>query len=395
MLRRIVVSLGGRAGAAVAQALLLALLARALGLADFGVYAAFYAGATFAIGVLDYGLTTRVLAAGGVEDARGIFGALIVSKTFAFALVAILSGVLISQIGAGWPSGLAAAALVAAAGESVGNTTLAIQQGEKKSLSGAALMLGRRLVTLLPFLFGLSVPTAIASMIVGGVMGVAAFYAIAIRRSGRPTAAGPLFRANYPVFLASLGPNLMQLDTAVVGVAGGAALAGAYGAATRLAAPLNLAITTVTQVVVPEIATESNEARRRKIFVQARRTAVLVGACFVITIPFAPLITDVLLGSAFSEAAPIVGGVIAAAAMIAISQVYLGWFYATIVPRAVGYSILGSAAFRLGASWAAAALGGAWALAFVLPATSLITVVALHVIWLKRTRHEPGTGQSA
>ncbi|GAA4415451.1 hypothetical protein GCM10023169_01780 [Georgenia halophila] len=387
IINRIGISFGGRIGASLAQALLLALLARALGVESFGYYALTYAVCTFGTGVLDYGLTTRVLASSNLADKRGLFGALAVSKTLAFTIV-----VLGASIGAlvfdadPMQRFLVLGTALSGLGDRFGDTSLNIQQGEKHPAAGTGLLLGRRLISLAPFLFGLTMTTALISLAMSAIIGIVAFYVLALPRAGRPTPLLVVLRFNRSIFLTGLGSNIAQLESAAVSLTAGVHMAGLFGASRRLSAPMNLAITTVMQVLVPEMASQTERHAREQIFRASRRTAMVLAACFLLAVPLAPWVTRALLGSAFVAASPIVGGVIAAAAFIALSQAYLGWFYATETPMSVGMSVLGSALFRLVLCLIAGVVWGPWGLAAMLPVSALATLIALHLIWRK---HQP------
>ncbi|MCP2638110.1 hypothetical protein K0817_016275 [Microbacterium sp. HD4P20] len=381
------ISFGGRAGAAVAQAFLLALLARSLGVDDFGTYAVTYATCMFGFGVLDYGLTVRALAARGIEDVRGLFGALAIFKAAAFLLAMVVVAIILSTglVASGPPQLLLFVSVLSAAGDAFGNTSLVIQQGERRTWSATGWQLIRRLLALIPFAFGLTLTTAFACLAILGISGVVIFFVLAIRRAGRPTPLMSILRANHSSFLVGLGPNIAQLDSAALGATAGAQVAGLYGASTRLAAPMNLVVVSMMQVAVPEMAGDTDPNRRAQIFRASRRTALGLAAAFLLGSPLAPVITEIMLGDQFGEAAPIVGGVMVAAGFIAISQAYLGWFNATHIPKSVGYSMLCSAVLRVIACATIGAIWGPWGLALVLPVTAVLTLTALHIIWL-RTR---------
>lgn len=341
----------------------------------------------FAFGVLDYGLTTRALAAANLTDTRGLFGALVVSKSIALlgslavalAVTAVMGLDVFARL-------LVVVSVLAAAGDALGDTSLSIQQGEKRTIAANTLLLTRRLLALVPFAFGLTFEAAIVCLLVGGLIGVVACFALLFRRAGRPTSLPLLLRSNHTMFLAGLGPNLSQLGTAVVGATSGAVLAGLYGASTRLAAPMNLVITTLMQVFVPEMAGEGPSSRRLAIFKGSRRVALVLAAVFLAAVPASPWVTQIVLGDEFRAAAPIIGGVIAAAALIAVSQTYLGWFYATSVPLGVGVSMIASALLRLFLCAFAGYLWGAWGLAVTLPLVAIVTLVSLHLIWLRQSK---------
>lgn len=325
---RYIYSLGSRLVGAVIQTAVLAFTARALGVDLFSHFALALSLAQVLLVVTELGFATRVLRVRMENQPGQLFGSLSVVR--ATSTIIVLGALFLLGIETGSPL-LSVCVAVYATGEGLGDLAGAILQGELRAGRAALALVARRCIAAVPFLLVLtSVGGGLAvllSLVSAGLLGHWIFWRSLSARWSHPRSIRRTLRENMPLFLTSSGTNLTQSDTLVVGATGGAAIVSSYAAASRLSNPINLAISTLIQVLVPELALHAPMYRRRA-FRRARRWVVLAAAIVALSgLVFAEPIVQILYGREFAAAAPILRAVFVGAAISAWSQLHLSYLY--------------------------------------------------------------------
>lgn len=386
VVRRFVVTIGGRVFGALFQALLLAMLTRSLGVDDFGVYAIASSACLFSLALLELGTGATVLRLAAEPDRKRVLSLILIwraSSTVVFVAAAILVGL---ALGDGhWP--LVIATVVYVAGETVGDLVVGVLQGEMRPGLSMTVLLIRRALPLVAFaVLGLTTEAAIAAMWIGGSTGAAAIATLGAFRLARPIGLLAYIRRSLAIIVTTTTRSVSQLDSLVVGATGGIMLAGLYGAAARLFYPVNIAVTSLVQVLIPEMSALSDERARMKVFLRSRQAVTAFGILISASAALSPWIVDVLFGADFAAAAPIVGGVLVSAGLSAIAQLYMSWFYATKVPRAVA---IGTVFIVFGAICllaVAAPVWGIWGCAATVVLWRGSTLALVATSWYRATR---------
>lgn len=379
MFGRYLTSIGGRVTGALAQTAVLALLARSLGVAHFGTFAVVLSTAQLVFTVLDLGFGARLLQLRDDAQSPALFGAALVLR--AATVVVVIAGAIVASTITGWTvAPLLLATAVYATGEMLGDSTTLVFQGELKARTAMGVLLSRRLIALVPFAFGLSLSTAVAALVAAGLVGHAGFWPVAARRAGRPMRVREVIRVNGPIVLLTGGTSVTTADSLVVAAVATPALVSAYAAASRLSNPVNLAITTMIQVLIPEMATAAQD-RARNQFIRARRVVALLAVGVAFTSLLSPVIVQVLYGPAFASTAPILVGVIIGAAVSAVSQVHLAYVLAHRPRAGDGVIVIAAVLAGLGALGTAAAIGGAQGCAIGYVLMELLILVGMYLAY--------------
>ncbi len=365
--RSISTLLSGRVAAGLLQVAFIALLARSLGVENYGRYVAFLAGVYLGMNLFDFGFGTRLLRLSAEDDARSTTTWMFLIRTSTNLLVVVVGSLL-------WhltapeelPLLLGVAVVVFATGDTFGDLGQAHLLGRGRVHVSAAMLVGRRLASLVPFVTGLSLHQGTAGLLVAGGSGYLVAF-LAMRDSfGRPRR----FRAFVSSGTAYWGlagvANLQQADTILVSAVAGPTVAGLYGAATRLLSPLNLVNSVLQQVYVPRLSATTSLRERRDQWQTLYRTTVGICVLMALGSLASPLVVDLLFGREFGDAWPVLAAVCFAAAFNALSQTYLAWLYAQGVRArlslaAGGVIVLGLAAlavlcWQFGVAGAAVAL---------------------------------------
>ncbi|UIN31107.1 lipopolysaccharide biosynthesis protein [Microbacterium binotii] len=394
MLRRFSVSVGSRLISAVAQAVFLFVLARALGPTNMGLFSIALGTCAFILGLLDWGMTTRALRLAHDPDAPAYLGLTFIVRVSASIVVpmgaAVAAAATQPDISTGWV--LLAGALFAL-GESSGELANALWQGRLSAGRAAGWTIGRRLTALAPLVFGIAPITALLGASLSGLIGSITL-AVAIKRHrSTPMRTREFLRRNAPLAVTALGPQISQLDGSVVGLTAGAASAGLYSVAARLNAPLNIIIGTLVQVFVPVLVRQESHQARLRLFVRTRWIVLALASVVAAGAIFAPQLTVLFFGPAYAEASPIVAGVFIGSALSGVSQFHLAWFYGTEMPRRVPQLMIGWSVISLllvagvGVVFGTAELGAAYV------ASQAILSLGLWIIWrANRSGSENPTG---
>ncbi|MFD0821320.1 lipopolysaccharide biosynthesis protein [Micromonospora zhanjiangensis] len=179
----------------------------------------------------------------------------------------------------------------------------------------------------------------------------------------------------------TLAVNLGALDTVVLGIAGGSAHAGMYGAVSRWTQPVQLLSQSYGAAAAPVIAAagSAREAVRR-----TRGSLWLIGvgvAVCALLAAGAGRLVPVLLGEGYRDAAPVLALLSASAAVVLVNQPLVALLQARGYDRLVGRATMTAVLAYLCGVWA---LAGSWgadgaALASLLAQGALMTTLAFGV----------------
>lgn len=382
MRRRFTASLTGRVASALLQTATLGLLARALGVNNFAQVAIVISIVQLCFTALDLGMSTRFLQLSTLRDGKRMLGNAVQLRIVSL-LVASVAIIIFAHAGPGRSTPLLGAALLYASGELLGDSSVSLYQGEFRVSKAIVVLISRRLSALTPFLLlvvGANGHLAgICSMSAAGIAGHLFFWIPVLIRARRPLSLLSLVKRNGSLAVSVAAFGLQQSDSLVVSVSTGGSLTGFYAAASRLSNPINLAVSTLIQVFIPELTSLPPDER----LAQFRRTRRLVGAVAALVALcgfFSQPIIQLLYGSAYSPATVVLAGIFVASGLSALSQIHLAWLYVAGVPARTAMGLMITVVFGLlllGAmSWL---LGGAGA-ALAIVVTQCATLIQL---WLR------------
>lgn len=319
----------------VLQALLLLTVARDVGPAGFAPFGQFTSIAYVFSSIVGLGFGVQALRMGGVSDARGIAATMFILRTvLAFALVTCLSlSLMVLGIGTGILL-LAASSLIV--NELVAELLQAVLSGQGRQHMGSIVIASQRL---------LGVGTSFAvhgagaswwlSILVGQGLVFVTLLVIVVGITQRPRSLRRLGSQPVAYWLASILPNLSQLDVSVASAVGGATVGGYVAAGSRVNSPLSAVSGALLAVFLPRFAKEARDGRGSDSFPAVLRFtlgyAVLLGAA-------SPLVAAVLiwyLGDAYAPAFSYFLCLVIAGALSSVSQVFQGRAYGEGSPRAV------------------------------------------------------------
>ena len=332
MRNRLLVSILGRIAGALCQIALLAQVAKVLSPVEFGIFSVSVSACWVLNTPLDFGMGTAVLRGMNEHLARRSLTTFASIRVFV-TLSVILVLLVLSHGGA--LDFVSVFAVVYTLGESAGDLAVGIFQGLKESNKATILLITRRLSALLPFVFLANDAPYFWSTLTAGLVGFVAFLYLAIRIGARPISPMALIRRNIQFMFSSSATNVAQFDTSLVGVAGGLQLAGVYGGVTRLLNPLNILISTALQIVIPEMTQAKGYTERLSIFRKIRTYTLFLSLALLSLSFVSPWVVSLLLGPNFKDSASIAVAICVAAALSAVSQIHLAWFYATHVRAAI------------------------------------------------------------
>lgn len=363
---------GARVVATAAQAVTFLLVARALGPADFGAFAAVFGGLT-ALGILaDGGATTAV---GRHHQSPEILvpvlraGRLLSIATMSVSVPVLGLAVHLSR------SPVVTACLL---------LCLWVPLERQAEVAGAVLLARGRAGVVGAGYLTRRVGSALAVLVAPPSHVVVAFAAtmvlgagvslVVLRRHMAETVGGrgpapallehrSVWALLRPYWIVVGGNALRQLDVVVLGVVGGATAAGVFAPASRLVPPLLLVPGTYTQLLLARLA-----ASREPL-----PAAPVVGVAVVSMLTFGPLalLADVwvplLLGEAYAASVDVVRVVVGGLALAALSSVFAAALHATDRAARVAVAVWAGAVTMIGLvavlGTVHGALGAAWAVA--------------------------------
>lgn len=384
----------GRVLAALLQAVTFILLARELAPADFGLFSALFGIATLAQTSFDLGLSTLILRERAKSPVSGVVTAALrlnnrLSALLAVATVLVVAGGALLVDEMFWQL-LPLAVWVASERNADVWLGVALADGDAK-VTTANLVL-RRTAALglfvglgvigLPPLLAFSVGVAVAA-----VASSAFAHAFVNRRLPPASAvtARELVRDGWPYWVNSVATQARNLDVVIVAVAGGAAQAGFYAAASRITGPLRILPTSLASVLLPQAARTTSTTLRPLVKLVAACVAVLA-VVYALVAWTTPWFVPVLLGDNYVGAVPAIQiaalGLVFAATASLLGSLLQGVGLKHFVAQS---SVAMTVACLLGAAVGAAAggaIGASLALvaAFVIQAALLLVRLALFMI---------------
>lgn len=325
----------GRLAGALIQAGSMALLARWIGPAEFGLFASVYGAALIVQTIIDLGLTTYIVRLRAIEPtSEYLKSALsVVSRvSFATGIVGVLVAFLLSWHDARFIPFVPFAVWVAV--DRQVETWLAIPLADGDTVQNALSLITRR---------GISFSVMIGAVFVGidpllgytvGLACGSALSCILVMEKNRvpfrrfKVPAREVIRAARPYWANSVATQLRNLDTLVVTLVAGPTQGGYYGAASRLTTPLRIVPTSFAQVLMPAAARTGRSGRKELIRGIAKlmaATAVLFGLVALL-IPFA---VPIILGEGFSGSVVMIqivcGGLVFAAISSQMNALLQAW----------------------------------------------------------------------
>lgn len=376
-----------RVGAALLQALLFVLAARAVPPAEFGLLAAMLGVTTLLQTVFDMGVqtfTTRERAA------RGDVGAIATALRFNARTSLLLAVVACAIIGGAailldpaFALMLPLAVWVSA--ERTADVRLTISFADGDVRGNAINLLSRRALAILLFLLlvaGSVEPLLSYSLAVAiAAIGSSIFANFYVR--GRVTAVADmtyreLMRASWPYWLNSVATQARNLDSAITAGFAGAAEAGFFSVASRLTSPLRILPTTLSSVLLPNAA--RSDGSRKETSSLLRLAAVAwsaTTALYIALIIAAPWFVPLLLGADYSGSVLavqiVVAGLPFAALISLLSSILQGHGRKHFVATVATVSVIACLAMvAVGASaWGAEGAAAALTVNFVGQATAI------------------------
>ena len=382
--RRYLVTIGGRLLSAVLQAGMVAFLARSLGVESYGSFAIVASGCVFLLSIADLGMTAKALKMGSEHDRDRMVSTISIWRAIVAILLVISLAVLGTLLS---PSDLPLWLLTAyyVSGEAAGDMAVAVYQGKLRPVTAIAILVARRIAALVPFVAGLGLLQAQFALMTAGTAGIVALLVVALGTGSRPTSLLGFVRGNVRLILATSGRNLANLDAFVVGATSGVQFAALYGAAARLGNPVNIAIATLVQVAIPELAALRTPAERMREFRRLRLPVYSFAAAVALSSLLSPWIIVLLFGADFAGAGPILAGVLVGAAVSAVTQLYMSWFLAGEVPAAVANSSIPIGLAGLTLLGIMSALVGVWGAAMAIVVWRMATFAVTVLAWRAST----------
>lgn len=358
-----------------------------LGPAGFGdfflVYSIILVGMTF----VEFGLGSRALRVAADPEPGVIVTTVIVSRIFTSTLVSV--GVVIFATMSGILNPLLAVLLaVYATGDLFANLVQSFLIGFFREKSGAALLLARRVLVVAALIPGLFVsspdPWIYGALALGGLFGYVSGVASLRRHFGRFSNPFSFVSRNRRYWASSVATNIQQADVIFIGALGSATLAGLYAAANRLASPLNLLTSSVLQSTVPHISAKKTTQEKFASFGRVRRVMFGFALLLAVLSVAAPLAVLILFGDEYRDAWPIAVSVTLVAALNAIIQTFLAWYYSVGIPRAVPWVLTAWSLLMLIGVAIGAALNVLLLVGVGQVAAALLAVIGIMVIFKRR-----------
>ncbi|MGC0249403.1 lipopolysaccharide biosynthesis protein [Pseudactinotalea sp. Z1748] len=375
--RRITAYFSARVVAAGLQAIVLIVLARALGPSAFGTFAVMTAIGGVLITLLGFGTRARALRLLASDSTPGIANTLLVIRSLTAIVIATLLAIISTTVvGITQSMALAGAAYVAAEGirSFIQNILLGIQQRRRAN----------QLEILRPVLSGSGLGLAIwldinpAGGYAVGLVGIALLSYISVRGSLRgfwPILA--TMRSSYGYWASTSLISLQQLDIPIVGLVSSATMSGLFAGASRLSNPLNIAAASILAIITPELSAAKDSQHQRLVFLQGRRIVFWLVLTFLFLSPLSGLIGPFLLGPEYARSGPLFVGLIVAVGFDAASQLYAASYYANDKARDLSIIRLGTAPMRLALVAVCALTQEIWLLSFGIIAGKVIELVVL------------------
>lgn len=343
-----------RVVAAGCQAATLLLLARALGPQEFGPLGQALSLGIIGAAIFGFGLTLRAIRIGVEADSRRLASTMYLIRFISAGLAGSLLYALMSATGVASHSAIVAASTLLIS-NMLNELSQAILSGRESHAAASTAILFQRVVPLALVLAAGSSERALQLFSVANIVTALAGAAPALVERAKPMGMASVLRSTTPYWAASVMAPLASLDVTVARLAVGQPAFGQYAAASRIGAPLNLAVSALVSIYTPRMAA-MQETDRVATFVHLRRICIILAA-FIIS--GAPLVADALvgfLGQGYASGKWLVVGLIAAAGVSGVSQSYQALEYAQGAPwrvaRAVSVgTVVGLVLLAIGGWW--------------------------------------------
>lgn len=306
----------GRVVAAVLQALILALVARSVTPAEFGILGVFLGIATVAQTVIDMGVATFIIRERAARPDSGEIALAMRFNSFTSICLVVLTAVAITVAGVGissaWWLLLPLAIWIGSERNADARISIALADGDAKI--NVANLVGRRLLATALLL-------ALVSLGVDGLLSYAVALALAaalssvfansyVRKRVAPrsdTTYRELLRKSRPYWIHSVATQSKNLDSALVAAGAGAAAAGFYTAGSRLTNPLRILPYSLASVLLPEATrAHANGRTLRPAYVLAGAMGVGLSVVYLALVPVAPWLVVTVLGPAYEGAVGVI-----------------------------------------------------------------------------------------
>lgn len=368
--------MGGRGASILLQAVTLGLLARAFGVALFGVHASLLSVFYLYMMVFDFGLSVRALRA-GAETRDGLPRAMLKLR-----LITVLPLPLVGAVGAFvvGPSDMrlevSLATAVFVAGDVVAELATSVMLGARQRNGAVVTLVARRIVALVPFAVGVTVGAGVVSLIAAGLGGFVQGFVLLRKGAKTRVTLRSLIAENRSYWATSLSGNIQRSDVLLVGMAGGTLIAGYYGAATRLSNPLNTLTSILLQFGIPEVSA-AEEREKRDVYRSLRR-AIFAYATFLFLLSgTSKWLVPLILGREYADGWPILWGVIVSAGLSAVGQAQLAWHLSSGLPAGLPARMTLGVLGGLVLLMTATAWLGVWGAALGLVAGNILVLLAI------------------
>lgn len=329
MVRHTFLVAAARFTSAAFQALLLLMLARALGPGSFGAFVVSIAWGN-ALGLLTgLGSTAQVLRLGANSDGEKVSSTLLALRSVS-AVLAAAGGAAVHLLYSGW----SIVALAAGVWIFVDLNIDLIQAtlfGRKQFGRGSWLLILRRVLPSVAVVFASFSGAGIWMFLMySQLISLLLSILLVVQSLHMPGKLLDRVRESRHYWLSTVLAGLQTTDTIIVGAASpSAALVGNFAVASRLTSPLNMVASSVLSVLTPQMSSASSEERDRLLQLGVRMMVLLGLLLAILTWPLSEAFVF-LVGDAYRGAQPIVVGALLAVGLNAVSQVLASYYYSSL-----------------------------------------------------------------
>lgn len=296
-----------RGTAIVLQAILLILVGRSAGPADFGLLGAIISICTLAVTVADFGIGTYLAKLHALKEVGAAQAALRFNALSTF-LSAILLSIGLFAVFFEWTYAWTVPLIaISFAMQKNADTALAIPIADGSARIPVVSLLIRRTSSLAAY--GLcivmgtdAIPAYAIAVLFGAVAGQIHIWLVVTRSYRRRDAPhvgrGSLMRAALPYMFGNVSAQARMLDTAIIAAVLGDISAGLYSAATRLTKPIMLIPQTMTTLILPHASGRGGKNARRMAWKLTLGALISLAIMIPLSLLSEPLIT-LTMGEAY------------------------------------------------------------------------------------------------
>lgn len=384
-----------RGMSALAQAVLLVLLARAIGPHDFGVLSVFFSVQFFVFTIAGLNAHTYIAREVATKHDGAARAALSLNAiTLSGALAAAALGALLlwsepALMLATWANA------VALFFEGRTETRLAISFARREIVPAASAIGGRAALSIALYLglAAVGVDLLLAYTVARFAAASAGWLVarLAVRSSWTQPAArrSRTFAEQLPLAVSIATGSVRNLDNLVVTAVANAATAGVYAAATRLLSPFAIVPSAMTSLVVPRAAQASTSAVRRYADL-VFAVGIALSLLTLVTIPFTEWIVTAVFGESFAGGGPVLTWVLLRLGTTCCLPVLVTMLQAKKLDREVAINSTLVAITILPAVAVGAVLAGAAGAAAAFAAISILSFVRMWFVGRRRLRAQEG-----